>query len=147
MLGFLLNDGYQILLNKPYKHVTTTAELNFYKSYCNPFTILCLGGGVSNSTAIRIAACAKCKEILTITTITNNPSYIGTAWWYYTNSSIGFASSNLINQQPGDINDPTNENRLSWEIGGYGYRVGSLTASNYNIDLLVKYIFIKNGML
>lgn len=149
LLNFLLNDGYQLIFNETYQHATSNDDIILYNSYCSTKTVLCLGGGELGLNSIRIVACARCKDIL-ISTAINNPTYLGSAWWYYTTStSIGYSPVNVINQQAGDIQDQPNEFRLSWELGGVisGFRAGSLNAYNHDLSLLIKYVFVKHRKL
>lgn len=140
-MSFISTYNYILLFNQTYEYVSKDVDITGLSVYCHSRTVLCFGGGLIGGNTIKVIACAKCSEVLNVTT-KNSPIYRGGAYWYFTPSvSFGFAPNNIINQAKGDTYDGTNDQRLSWHLdGGAGYRAGN----NWAYNQLIKYVFAKN---
>jgi len=104
------------------------------------------------SSNILLAAAAPTAQVFTETVI-NTPQLLNGAYWYYTlvttvptEGSIGFAPTNIINQDSADFLT-TGEQRLSWHLIASlgGYRIGNNTSLNYSSDYL-KQVWTWNGV-
>jgi len=127
------SQGYRVVYDYVYNHVTTLAELNEIKSKCSAETILCAGGVASNnSDNLLLVSCGNCHSVLK-QTLLNKPILNNGAYWYFTDKySFGFSPSYNINQVPYDYFDcsPCREERLSWTLCNVcgGWRLGNLTS-------------------
>jgi hypothetical protein len=103
------------------------------------------------SSTILLAAAAPTAQVFT-ETVRNTPQLLNGAYWYYTlvttvptQGSIGFAPTNIINQDSADFNT-TGEQRLSWhliaDLGGF--RIGDDTNLNESSTYL-KQVWTWNG--
>lgn len=89
-------------------------------------------------------ACGNCQALTSQTTL-NLPYNDNGVFWYYTQGySFGFSDTSNINQDFVDIQDPTNELRLSWNIDNTlgGSRAGAYSTSGGEYT---RYIFMKYG--
>jgi hypothetical protein len=136
------SNEYTSVYDNSYAHVTTYSEIIDIRNTCGQTTILCAAGGSCGMTSlINVVACGNCLEITKNTTI-NTPVLNGGVYWYLTpNVSFGFSPTITINQNVGDTFDPSDANRLSWNLNGDGgWRMGSIYGSNTNCR---KYLFKK----
>jgi hypothetical protein len=124
--------GYSYVYNKPYKHKTTSSEMDEIKSSCLPTTSLCLGGRDSTNDVLLVVSCGLCSVVFT-KTAKNTPNIHNGAYWYYTpdvndSRSMGFAPNSTIDQRNPDYFDLSNNQRVSWRLNTQwgGYRLGSL---------------------
>jgi hypothetical protein len=133
----LTESGYSYVYNKPYNHKTTSSEMDKIKSSCLSTTNLCLGGRDSKNDVLLVLSCGLCSVVFNKTTV-NTPNLHNGAYWYYTpdvsgSQSMGFAPNSTINQGYVDIFDDFNNQRVSWNLQGWGaYRLGSLTSLHAN---------------
>ena len=104
------------------------------------------------SSNILLAAAAPTAQVFT-ETVRNIPQLLNGAYWYYTlrttvpnEGSIGFAPTNIINQDSADFGT-TGEQRLSWHLQAAigGYRIGDDTGLSYSSDYL-KQVWTWNGV-
>ncbi len=129
------SQGYKIVYDYLYSHLTTMTELNAIKGQCSSQTILCAGGAAVNSNTLLLVSCGNCREVLTPTSpfILNNGAY----WYLENQNAFGFSPSNNIKLVGTDIYDCDSSfknckdnNRLSFNLGGStlgGWRLGKLT--------------------
>jgi len=105
-----------------------------------------------DSTTILLAAAAPTAQVFTETVI-NTPQLLNGAYWYYTlvtthptHGSIGFAPTNIINQNSADYGTE-GEQRLSWHLIANigGYRIGNDTSLN-NSSAYLKQVWTWNGV-
>ena len=141
------SQGYEIVYDFLYPHVTTFAELSTIKSKCTPESILCAGGAAVGSDQLLLVSCGKCQSILRPTQI-NQPVLDNGAYWYLTDKySFGFSSSNNIKQNfvdcydcDGSFKNCKDNNRLSWRLdGGKGWRLGKLTGYDPGMHWFANY--------
>ena len=78
----MIASGYTNIFNQPYSQLTSNADVDTWRTYCNADTIMCLGGGPAGSDQIRVLACGNCYAILTVTVL-NTPVLNGLAYWAY----------------------------------------------------------------
>ena len=118
--------GYQNVDERPSGSWTNFNSIFGQKTYCNAKTVLCFGGGLTDSDTISVLACANCFDITTINTTLNQPLLFGQAYWYLSTAySFGFAPNETISQNTGYDNfDPSNEQRVSIQFSSSNTRVG-----------------------
>ena len=106
-----------------------------------------LSGKAVGSSTILLAAAAPTAQVFT-ETVLNTPQLLNGTYWYYTLNtsqafgqnlgSIGFAPTNVINQNSADKSNTGDPLRLSWhlhealpgELANGGYRLGTLTLND-----------------
>ncbi|CAF1054990.1 unnamed protein product [Brachionus calyciflorus] len=121
----LINIGFQKVYDRFYSHSTSFSELDKVKMNCTSNSILCAGGGETNSSFLELVACGKCFEILKNTTL-NSTNLVGSA------------------HCEADIYDLTDQERLSWhlDLNNGGWRLGNITDLGNSISYK-KYLFAK----
>ncbi|CAF1097323.1 unnamed protein product, partial [Brachionus calyciflorus] len=142
-LNNLISLGFTLIYDQFYSHATTSLELDNIKNQCNINSILCVGGGLVNSTILDVVSCAICRSVLTPTEL-NKPDYVGSAYWYMTSPyCFGFSPVYNISQDLADNIDIENPLRLSWHLDGNGgWRIGKVMHLNSD-QSYKKYIFLK----
>lgn len=108
--------GFVIKYNKTYSDPTTSDLLDNIRNGCETTSKICVGGGATGDDTLRLVACGNCLNVLTETQ-RNKPQQIGTVFWYWQRGmSFGFSPKSKINQANSDVNEPKNEQRLSWHV-------------------------------
>ena len=154
----LIDNGWTKFYEQTYGTITaTTAPLRPSEQY-----VILAGKAVGSSTII-LAAAAPTSAVFT-ETVLNTPQLLNGTYWYNTpGRSIGFAPTNIIDQNFADISEatgfrtsPTDDTnyespstplRLSWHIVddfNGGWRLGNLIWLNSSIDYL-KQVWSWNG--
>ncbi len=136
----LLTQGYSLVYNNPFSHLTTSNELRAISSSCNENTIICVGAGLNNSNTLMLISCGECRLVLNFTQI-NRPVLINSAYWYFTEGySFGYSPTSTIQQAKCDTYDLQNDQRLCLQLSSMRRRDlnnvtgGSRIGSNLNLD-------------
>ena len=113
-----------------------------------------LTGKAVDSTTLPVLAAAPTRDVFTETVI-NTPQLINGTYWYNTpNQSMGFAPTNVINQNSADCYEANNfcggvgnsPLRLSWHLsGGGGWRLGDVLMLN-NSTAYLKQVWTWDGV-
>jgi hypothetical protein len=108
-LSCFLNQGFTVIYNFTYSHITTTTEIKDIRNGCGVSNILCMGGFDStNSNILLVVACGFCLDVLNVTSKDQPQLHNGVYWYNTPFKSIGFAPSSTILQNPADAFDLTN---------------------------------------
>ncbi|CAF0962669.1 unnamed protein product [Brachionus calyciflorus] len=132
-ISSLTNNGFQKVYDQFYSNYTMYSDLAIAKSYCTSTSILCAGGGQTNTDILELVACGNCFQILT-NTAKNLARLVGSVYWYLTpGESFGFSPLRTFDQQTVDSYDLKDPFRLSWilDLPLGGWRLGTKTGSSF----------------
>lgn len=136
----LTDNGWTKFYEQTYAtNISTAAPLRPSEQY------VILSGKAVGSSTILLAAAAPTSAVFT-ETVKNVPQLLNGTYWYNTpNWSMGFAPTNVINQNSADYG--TTGLRLSWHLHPTvgGYRLGDILGLNSSTDYL-KQVWTWNGV-
>jgi hypothetical protein len=132
-LTALINQGWTVLYNVTYATVTTTSDVNGWRTAAGADYIFM--GGTDAAGNVLLGASGLASEVLAPTASTSiaHPASSSALYWYsVSGSSIGFSPNSSILLIPADYGGTVPDYRLSWHLTGAdgGWRLGALEGLN-----------------